>query len=84
MKNIFIYYVAISVPLAAIIIWVKLAPHPYWFVSALFVYCFLYRPVTDGWRLYKKGLIKKKEIARMFIPFNGIVIDNFRELYLKK
>ena len=84
MKNIFVYYVAILTPLLAIIIWMRLTPHPYWFVLALFLYFFLYRPLTDGYRLYEKGIIGKKDICKLFIPFNSIMVDHFRELYFRK
>ncbi len=85
MKNIFIYYIAIVVPFVAIILWMKYASSPFWPIVALFLYG-PYRALTDGYRLYQKGLIDKKDIRKMFIPipFNTMLIEHFRELYLKR
>lgn len=83
MKNLIVFYIAILLPFVAILEWMKTTSHPWWSIIAFFSYGFLYRPFTDGYRLYKKGVIGKKERRRMFVPFSGIGRDHFRELYLK-
>jgi hypothetical protein len=85
MKNIFIYYIAIIVPLLAIIVWMNYASRPHLPVIALFMY-YPYRTLTDGYRLYKKGLIKKKDLRKLFVPypFNTMLADHFKDLYLRR
>lgn len=83
MRNIILYYIAILLPFLALLAWMKAARGSWWPIIALFVYGFLYRPLTDGYRLYRKGVIGKKEIKKMFDPFSGMLWDHFRELYLK-
>lgn len=52
------------------------------FVITLVFYAFVYRPIIDGNRLIKKGLIEKREIWKLLIFYGHI--KYFKELYLEK
>ena len=83
MKNLFLYYLAIGIPLVGIIYLYK---YPGGFNSGLFVglfafYLFIYRTYTDGLRLAEKNLIPRKDIWKLIIP--GKRLEYFKELYLQ-
>lgn len=82
MKNIYIYYMAILIPLILI---VGLITYDFisstLFVILLMSYALLYRPIVDGLRLVNKGLIGKEDIWKMIKPVKHI--EYFNELYLK-
>lgn len=83
MKNIIIYYIAITAPLVILFnhsVYNKINPY-LWIVSLLF-YAIIYRTFTDGFRLYKKGIIQKNEIWKLLIPFKRY--KYFKELYFTK
>ena len=50
------------------------------FVLSLVVYFFLFRPVTDYYRLLNKGIIKVNDFWKCFSPF--LQMQYFKELYL--
>lgn len=82
MKNIYIYYLAITVPLAILILLNKNdAINSTYFVGLLFVYLFVFRTFVDGKRLEDKNIIQKKDIWKMIIP--GKHFEYFKKLYLK-
>ncbi len=82
MRNLFVYYIAIFLPLGIIIF---LALEDYIdttvFVVLLFAYLLLYRTWIDGSRLAAKGIISKRDRWRMMLP--GMHMKHFTELYLK-
>ncbi len=83
MKNIFIYYLAILLPIA-FIAWYVVGPHdPVIFVVLLFCYC-VFRGFTDGKRLIDKGVVKGESKWKVYIPFYINHLTYFRELYLKR
>lgn len=70
LKNIYFYWVMIALPLLALAIAVfyfHLAAD--WFALLLIVYAFIYRPWTDGTRLYICGKINSKQRWLFFVPF---------------
>ena len=85
MKNLFYFYSAVFAP-AILIFTIKNAEliGGNAFLISILSYALIYRPFLDGNRLYQKGLIKKNEIWKIYIPFNSIKFKNFKELYLKK
>ena len=82
MRNLFVYYIAIFLPLGIIIF---LALEDYIdttvFVVLFFAYLLLYRTWIDGSRLAAKGIISKQDRWRMMLP--GMHMKHFTELYLK-
>tara|TARA_B100000787_G_scaffold103636_1_gene76765 strand:+ start:4177 stop:4428 length:252 start_codon:yes stop_codon:yes gene_type:complete len=83
MKNLFIYYLTILLPLG-ILNWLSKTDlmNPTLFVLLLFFYALIFRTYVDGKRLADKNIIQKKDIWKMIIP--GKRFEYFRELYLKK
>lgn len=81
MKNIFFFYLAILAPLAGVI-WLGKAGHINAFAACLLGYAFIYRSLTDGYRLIGKGLIKRNDLWKMFIPF-WLRPKYFMDLYFK-
>jgi len=81
MKNIFIYYLSITIPVVAIVALRKSELiTSTWFVILLFAYLLIYRVYIDGKRLIDKGIIEKKDFWKMIIP--GQQLKYFKELYL--
>jgi len=82
MKNLFVYYLLITVPLAGIIIFSSLdLINSAQFVGLLFFYLLVYRTYVDGKRLADKNIIPKKDIWKLIIP--GKRMAHVRELYFK-
>ena len=80
MKNLFIYYFSILLPLPLLIL--SSFNDSILFVSLLVLYI-IYRSFIDSKRLLDKGILKKNEIWKMFIiPFYSF--NYFRELYFEK
>ena len=81
MKNIYLYYIALFAPLLALIVVFQANLLPGWLsITLLLIYVFLYRTYLDGYRLYKKNLIKKEEIWK--VATHGLRVKYFKELYL--
>lgn len=68
MKNIFVYYLTILLPVL-LISWMSKLEDPKWFVISLFTYAFPYRVLVDGWRLVDKKLLKWNEIWKLLFPW---------------
>lgn len=67
MKDLIIYYFLIILPVPVFIIMYKM--EFYWsFIALLLFYALIYRPIIDGLRLKRKGIIEKKEFWKCFIP----------------
>ena len=82
MKNLFVYYLAILLPLGALIWLLGADLFDSWITLVLFfTYVLVYRTWTDGSRLVAKGIIKKGDRWRMLLP--GMRMKHFRELYLR-
>jgi hypothetical protein len=81
MKNIIVYYFVVIVP-AAIIFLLRLTDtiNSIWFVYSFCFYLLIYRTYIDGKRLVDKGLIEKKDIWKMIIPWQRFRF--FKDLYL--
>ncbi len=82
MRNLFVYYVSILLPLAILLFLygkelIGFTP----FLVLILVYLLLYRTWTDGTRLAAKGIIPKKDRWKMMLP--GMHMKHFTELYLK-
>ncbi len=82
MKSLIVYYFATVVPFAIIMFlaWTDMI-NSTWFVYSLIFYFFIYRTYTDGKRLADKGLIEKKDMWRLIIPFYRHRF--FKDLYLR-
>jgi hypothetical protein len=80
MKNLFIYYLVIIIPLILIFILLYLH-YTMAFGICLIVYAIVFRPITDGLRLLAMGRIQKPDFGKLFIPFWSI--KWFRSLYFK-
>lgn len=82
MKNIYIYYLAILLPLLLILFLVMYGELSSWqFVGILVLYS-IYRDWTDGLRLLQKGVISKWDIPKLLIPFYRF--RHFKALYLSR
>jgi hypothetical protein len=74
MKNVFIFWVLILLPVG-IIIYLSFSNLITSFqLGILLVLYYCYRAIIDGIRLKQLGLIKKAEIWKLFIPFFKISI----------
>jgi hypothetical protein len=82
MKNLFVYYLFILIPIG-LIIYLNQAEliSTNVFVGLFFFYLLIYRTIVDGKRLSDKNIIPKKDIWKMIIPGNHV--KYFKELYLK-
>lgn len=78
MKNTFLFWLLITVPLAGVFLLMKYA-HNYNWLIALFVYILFYRTITDALRLRALGKLKGKDSWKLFIPFYRL--KHFRALY---
>lgn len=82
MKNLFVFYLLILLPIIAAVILVKyeIIDNVVFFIS-IFFYTLIYRTLTDGIKLYKNGKIQKKDIWKLILPGNRL--EHFRALYLE-
>jgi len=78
MKNIFIYYLAILLPWLPLIWWLRTGQSTLFVIFLLF-YSSVYRLFTDGYRLLAKGVIEKKDMWKVIIPFGRA--KYFKALY---
>mgnify|MGYP001824085129 FL=1 len=82
MKNLFIYYLAILLPVAIILFLYGNEMIGFTvFLVLIIAYLLIYRTWTDGSRLAAKGIIRKEDRWKMMLP--GMHMKHFRELYLK-
>lgn len=79
MKNLFVYYVQILLPLPLIYISSEFGNSSF-FVGLLAFYL-IYRIFVDYYRLVKKGLMEKKYFFKILIPFWRTQF--FKELYFE-
>jgi hypothetical protein len=79
--NLLVYYVAIIAPFYLILVWLPKVPgfSGWGTVLILLLYCFIYRPVIDFYRLKAKGIFKDGDFSKAFSPWN--VSAHFKELY---
>jgi len=84
MKNLLIYYFSILFPLGmfypAYLKWKEEGTAT--FLVVFLVFYMIYRWFTDGKRLVEKGLLKKSEFWKAFMPF--YTAQFIRELYFEK
>ena len=80
MKNSINYYLAISIPFIILIYLLKSDQiETSMFLISIFTYAFIYRMITDYYRLLSRNAIEKKDFWKLFIP--GARIKYFKELY---
>ena len=68
MKNTYAYYLAILLPLIPVILMAYVHHTIYAWVPLFLIYALIYRPLIDGMRLIQKGVIRKSEIWKLFVP----------------
>ena len=82
MKNLFVYYLAILIPVSIIVYIYAIELIGFTtFLVLIMAYLLLYRTWTDGSRLAAKGIIKRQDRWKMMLP--GMHMKHFTELYLK-
>lgn len=81
MKNIFIYYLVIILPIP-LLIWLAESDNTGWFAIGTLIYALPYRTLIDGMRLTGKNLMRWNEIWKLLIP--GKRLDYTQALYFKK
>jgi hypothetical protein len=82
MKSLITYYLfAIILPVFILALLIQ-NEYKNTFVISLLFFALVYRPLLDGNRLIKKGVIKKREIWKLFVFYGHI--KWFRELYFEK
>jgi hypothetical protein len=82
LKNLFIYYLAILLPVVIILYLYGTERIGFTaFLVLIIAYLLLYRTWTDGSRLVSKGIIPREDRWKMMLP--GMHMKHFRELYLK-
>jgi hypothetical protein len=82
LKNLFVYYLAILVPVAIILYLYGMEKIGFTtFLILIMAYLLIYRTWTDGSRLAAKGIIPRADRWKMILP--GMHMKHFRELYLK-
>ena len=80
MKNSIVYYLAIFIPLIILYNLLKSdSIDTSWFLIAIFTYAFVYRMITDYYRLLSRNAIEKKDYWKLLIP--GSRYRYFRSLY---
>jgi hypothetical protein len=80
MKNSIVYYLAIFIPLIILYNLLKSdSIDATLFVICLFIYAFIYRNITDYFRLLSRHVIEKKDFWKLFIP--GAKYKYFISLY---
>jgi hypothetical protein len=80
MKNTFLYYLLIIVPLVPFVYMVRTELiGTTWIIIYFFSYLLIYRSFTDFYRLKSKGILKNKDFLKLFIP--GSIPNYFTNLY---
>ena len=80
MKNSIVYYLTIFIPLIILFYLLKSDKiDPTFFLLYLFIYAFVYRIITDYFRLLSRHIIQKKDFWKLFIP--GARYKYFFSLY---
>lgn len=79
MKNIYLYYLAIFLPIP-LIVWIAYSASSTWFAAAILIYAIPYRTFVDCLRLVDKKVIQFKEFWKLLIPWR--YGEFMKELYL--
>jgi len=80
MKNSFVYYLTIFIPLIILNNLLQSdSIDATWFVISIFAYAFIYRMITDYYRLLSRHAIEKKDFWKLLIP--GARFKYFKSLY---
>lgn len=79
MKNTFVYYLVIIVPLLLLVWAIKVSPNNYWAIGIL-LYATVYRFLTDWLRLKSKGVEGDFQAWKLIIPLYRL--KYFKKLYL--
>jgi len=81
MKNLLYYYMQILLPIPLIALFA--AMDLTWIFLTFFIfYVLIYRPIIDGDKLVRKGLMNRSNRWKLLLPFWHI--KYFKELYLSK
>lgn len=75
------YYLQIILPIG-ILVWLSEINYPILFVSCLFIYILIYRPIIDYFRLSELGIVKRKKDF-WFVIFPYYTTKYFYDLYFK-
>lgn len=78
MKNTFLFYLIIVLPLV-LLLYLAVEGYSMGFAIGIIVYALIYRPLTDYFRLKSKRNKEDVPLARFFIPFYSI--RWFREIH---
>lgn len=79
--KLFSYYLQIILPIG-ILLWLSKIDSPILFVSGLFIYILIYRPIIDYFRLFELGIVKKKtDFWLVLFPY--YTTKYFYNLYFK-
>ena len=82
MKNIIVYYLSITVPLAALVYGaINKSINNSWFAVLILIYALIYRTITDYFRLRSKNIIDKKDFWKILKP--GARAKYFKDLYFQ-
>lgn len=76
MKNIFVFYAAILIPLP-LMFWVAKSGDSMWFTILLFTYI-PYRTITDGLRLVNMKRMRWNEYWKLWVPWEYIKFKNWQ------
>ncbi len=79
MKNLLLHYVILLLPFGILLLLFDFISS-YVFILCLFLWAFVYVPLLNGRRLYKKGVINKMK----WIPFLYLRPKWFIEVYFRR
>lgn len=82
MKKLLLFYLNILIPIPFLFFIAK-GNHAVTFVVLLLIYCLVYRPFIDAYRLYSKGIISREDLSKSFYKAPLWHYQYFSELYLK-
>ena len=78
MKSLFVFYLAIVLPLALLVLAAKqLSLTPGVFVLLLSIYVLVYHPLVSALRLIATNKIKKSDFWQLMIPFSNMKYFSF-------
>ena len=82
MKDLILFYLQILLPVPVLVIAAKM-DLSWSFLILLLLYVLVYRPLVDGYRLLRKGLIQENDIKKSFYKAPLWHIKYFKELYFE-
>ncbi len=79
--KLFTFYFLILLPIPFIFFLAKLGD-TFMFFSFIGLYVFIYRPYIEGNKLMKKGIVEKKDIWKIYVPFYSLYY--FDDIFFRK